>query len=257
MPKQITRLLIAFTLFVGLFLIIRHYLTPKSFGKYGHYRADALEDIASNDLNYADINACIKCHTAFDSLKKSGAHKFINCQTCHGPGNKHILNPKKDMLVKPNTRAFCARCHYKMAGRLSSAVMQVDTAKHNTKKKCTLCHNPHSPMMQMMKNAVKGKKGDSAAVCIMCHEPINKIKMTGKHKTLICQNCHGAGKAHIANPSKSNITKPSTRAFCGSCHGIGIAPKSKTTKLVDIKEHNPEENKCINCHIAHNPLDFK
>lgn len=256
MPKQITRLLIAFALFISMFLVIRHFLTPKSFGKYGHYRADALKDIASIDLNYADTNACNECHDDIVSLKRKGPHKLINCQTCHGPGIKHIMNPETDSLVKPNSRAFCAKCHSKLPGRSSGVIMQVDTAKHNTKKKCSLCHNVHSPSMPKVETNTQGNIEDNPAVCIMCHAAENNIKMKGKHNILICQNCHGPGKEHIENPSKSNIFKPSTRAFCGGCHGIGIAPASKTIKQVDLKEHNTD-NKCIECHIAHNPLEFK
>ncbi len=257
MPKQITRLLIAFTIFIALFLIVRHYLVPKSFYKYGHYRGDALADNAGRDLHYADTNACIKCHVKYDTLKRSGPHGKINCQTCHGPGLKHISNPKSEILTKPATRKFCGKCHMKISGRPKDVIKQVDTTKHNINKVCTLCHNPHNPKMRAFKTTAGGKNGDNSAVCIMCHEDINKIKMKGNHKELKCQMCHGPGTEHINNPSKKNITKPSERSFCAKCHGIGIAPASKLTKQVEVKEHNPEESKCINCHIAHNPLDFK
>jgi hypothetical protein len=145
MPKQIIRLLIAFVLFVSLFLVIKHFLTPKSFGKYGHYRTDALVNNASRELNYADNKDCIECHDDIDKTKKSGAHKSINCQSCHGPGSKHVADPDKNLLFKPEAREFCGKCHNKIEGRPTSVITQVDLNEHYPDGKCIECHIAHNP----------------------------------------------------------------------------------------------------------------
>ena len=44
MPKLIFRLFITFVVFVGFFILIQHFLKPDSFGKYGHYRANSIDD---------------------------------------------------------------------------------------------------------------------------------------------------------------------------------------------------------------------
>jgi len=47
MPAQLNRILLLFIAFIGLFLLVRHFLIPESFGQYGHYRGESLNDIAS------------------------------------------------------------------------------------------------------------------------------------------------------------------------------------------------------------------
>ncbi len=255
MPKQIQRLLIVFAIFISLFLIARHFLVPKTFGDLGHYRADALKDNKDHEMKYIDTAQCSTCHADISSVKYAGVHKKINCQTCHGAGSKHIGDPTNNLLDKPTEREFCGKCHSKNIARPSSVIKQIDLTKHNVGNKCVKCHNPHTPEIKIVIAGVDSKK-DDPAVCIACHEKINNIKMTGKHKPLACQICHGSGLDHIKAPSTKNITKPSKREFCGKCHGKGLAPASNFIKQIDLKEHNTD-NKCVECHIAHNPLEFK
>ena len=56
--------------FAGLFVIgfltllgIRGYVVPKSFGQYGHYRGDAITEIAAHPVQFAGHEACETCHT--------------------------------------------------------------------------------------------------------------------------------------------------------------------------------------------------
>ena len=208
-------------------------------------------------MKYVDTALCATCHTDISNIKSIGVHKKINCQTCHGPGIKHADDPTKNKLEKPSEREFCGKCHAKNIARSTSVIRQIDLTKHNVGSKCIKCHNPHSPEIKLViSTGANDNKKDDPAVCIACHDKINNIKMTGKHKPLACQICHGSGLDHIKSPSPKNITKPSKREFCGKCHGKGIAPASNGIKQIDLKEHNTD-NKCIDCHIAHNPLEFK
>ncbi len=145
MPKQITRLLIVFLIFISLFFIARHFLVPKSFGKYGHYNPEAIKNNESREAKYIDAKECESCHTDIDTLKMSGSHKFINCQTCHGPGYLHAQDPSANVLKKPTDRAFCGKCHSLNAAKPKNIIKQQDLSKHNTDSKCVDCHNPHQP----------------------------------------------------------------------------------------------------------------
>ena len=145
MPQQLKRLLVAFIIFISIFLVIRHFLVPASFGKYGHYRGDALKENAAHEIKYIDAKECANCHTDIDSLKKSGPHQNINCQTCHGPGNKHLEDPSANALAKPDSREFCGKCHAKNAARNGKNITQQDIKEHNPDSKCIECHNPHQP----------------------------------------------------------------------------------------------------------------
>jgi len=147
MPQQLKRLLIAFLIFTSLFLVVRHFLVPKDFGKYGHYNPAALKNNESHEVKFIDPKECATCHYDIDTLKISGSHKDINCQTCHGPGYKHIEDPTKNVLIKPTERAFCGKCHEKNAARSGKTIKQQDLSTHNPGSKCVECHNPHKPNM--------------------------------------------------------------------------------------------------------------
>ncbi len=57
------RLAAVFVIGILAFLGIRAVLVPKSFGQYGHYRGDALAEIAARPVSFAGHQACEDCHT--------------------------------------------------------------------------------------------------------------------------------------------------------------------------------------------------
>ena len=52
-----------FVLAFLVFLVVRHYVVPKSFGEYGHYRAAAIGEIATRPVKFAGHQTCEACHT--------------------------------------------------------------------------------------------------------------------------------------------------------------------------------------------------
>lgn len=234
---------------------MRYFLVPDSFYEIGSYRADAIKDIESIELKYADTASCAKCHEEADSTHKIGSHSKINCQICHGPGLRHVVSPSKNNIDRPLDRKFCGKCHSKNAAR-PSFLSQIDTAKHNKNMNCTKCHKPHNPLNKSMSAGTSdtSKTGSSGITCVMCHDDKNTLILSGVHKTVKCESCHGAGTMHMENPADNVLPKPDTRAFCGSCHGIGIAPAKAGIKQIDIKEHNIDSPKCTDCHDPHSPF---
>ena len=144
-PPQLTRLTIAFAIFISLFLLLRHFLVPDTFGQYGHYRGASLLDNAAVEIHYAGHKACLECHQDIEDLKAEDVHSGINCEICHGPGQKHVVSGEAADIIKPSGREFCGRCHSKNAARPKDAIFQVDLAEHNTGTNCVECHNPHQP----------------------------------------------------------------------------------------------------------------
>lgn len=144
-PPQITRLLLAFFIFICLFMLARHFLRPDTFGKYGPYRADALIDNAQKEIYYSGQQACFKCHQDIEDLKAQDVHSDVHCETCHGPGQKHVVSSDTVDILKPSGREFCGSCHVINAAKSKNAINQVDLNKHNIDKNCIDCHNPHQP----------------------------------------------------------------------------------------------------------------
>lgn len=144
-PPQIARLVIAFAVFIALFLLLRKILIPDSFGQYGHYRGASLEENASREINFSGQQACFECHQDIEDLKQTDVHSGIHCETCHGPGQKHVESADAADIQKPGSREFCGVCHGKNAAKRTDAIVQIDLNEHNTGKNCIECHNPHQP----------------------------------------------------------------------------------------------------------------
>jgi hypothetical protein len=146
MPVQLKTLIPLFVAFFLLFLIARHFLIPDSFGKYGHYRADAIDEIGALPIKYAGAKACIECHDTEADLLKSDAHEGLSCEVCHGPNALHANDYEKtENLIKDGSRDFCGRCHSLNQARKIEAVIQINIEEHHTERKnCIDCHNPHA-----------------------------------------------------------------------------------------------------------------
>ena len=144
MPRQLKTLLPLFAVFIVLFLIARHFLVPESFGEYGHYRANSMDEIAASPINYAGKAVCVDCHDTEANLLSSDAHTVLSCEVCHGPGAKHAED-YENKLQRIGTREFCGRCHSLNPARAVDAIVQINITEHHPEKKdCIDCHNPHA-----------------------------------------------------------------------------------------------------------------
>ena len=144
-PPQLKRLFVAFAIFIVLFLLLRHILKPATFGQYGFYRGASLEDNASFPVHYAGQSACFDCHQDIEEMKAQNKHGGIRCETCHGPGTKHIESSEAKDIIKPSGREFCGKCHQKNAAKKKDVIFQINLEEHNAGKMCIECHNPHKP----------------------------------------------------------------------------------------------------------------
>lgn len=144
--EHLLRLAAVFAVGIVLFLVLRAYFVPKSFGQYGHYRGNALNEIAAREPRYAGHQACEDCHSDVVELKKAGKHAGVNCEACHGPLGKHVGNPADVVPQLPEPLALCPRCHEANSAK-PAGFPQVVTKDHMGDIKCDTCHQPHSPLL--------------------------------------------------------------------------------------------------------------
>ena len=137
-----------FVLAFLVFLVVRHYVVPKSFGEYGHYRGAAIGEIAAHPIRFAGHDTCETCHADVAEIKNSGKHAHVNCEACHGAQAKHAGadDPSTVKPVLPETTVLCARCHTASAAK-PKGFPQVVPADHSTGLACDTCHKPHNPAM--------------------------------------------------------------------------------------------------------------
>ena len=140
------RLAAVFVVGILMFLGVRASLVPKSFGRYGHYRGDAITEIAARPVNYAGHQACEECHADVLEKKKNGKHVHVNCEACHGPLAAHADDPGSVQPVKLDTAVLCVRCHEANIAKPKN-FPQVAAEEHSGGAACNSCHQPHSPAM--------------------------------------------------------------------------------------------------------------
>lgn len=138
------RLAAVFVVGFLLFLGIRGFLVPRSFGQYGHYRGNAIGEIASRPIRFAGSATCETCHADVREKKKDGRHARVGCEACHGPLASHADDPTSVEPPRLDTAVVCVRCH-EANGAKPKTFPQVASADHAAGLPCDTCHKPHSP----------------------------------------------------------------------------------------------------------------
>ena len=137
-----------FVLAFLVFLLIRGYVVPKSFGQYGHYRAAAIGEIGARDVKFAGHEKCEACHVDVAEKKGKGKHAHVNCEACHGALANHANSddPVGTKPQKPDAAVLCIRCHTASTAKPKN-FPQINPADHMSGIACDNCHQPHSPAM--------------------------------------------------------------------------------------------------------------
>ena len=255
MPKKTLIIVILLAIVAVAAVIIFFILHHKTAEEKKSELKDTVTSVKVSEDNRIETKWCKKCHSTIDSVKITGKHASIACQYCHGPAVKHTRNPHRYPLNVNSSKAFCLKCHAIGNGASDKNIKQIDSLKHNAGSTyCITCHNPHSPLQSGAISRTGNTEQVTEAACIICHANINKTRLSGNHKDVSCQSCHGQGIEHVLSPSPKNISKPQSREFCAKFHAVGKA--SGKIKQIDLMEHN-DGMKCVECHLAHNPLEFK
>lgn len=238
-PRQIISLTLLFVAAIAALIAARILLIPKSFGKYGHYRAAAVDEIGAQPINYAGYQVCGECHDDIYAVKENSNHKGLSCEVCHGPAARHIDAPDEYVPDAPRGRGYCPLCHGYDPSR-PTGFPQIVTALHNPGKACMTCHNPHAPTLPR-----------TPEECSACHRVISSQKSISHHAALPCTKCHNVPKEHLTDPRAALAQKPEHREFCGQCHDRG-ADSPREIPRINLDTHW-DRYLCWDCHYPHYP----
>jgi DmsE family decaheme c-type cytochrome len=195
--------------------------------------------------------SCLDCHKEkkagyVNSLHSKAADPRTpgaaqGCETCHGPGSKHVDDPEKNKmrvfrtLGSDATTAVCTTCHTSGEHALWAG------SKHEARRvACTTCHSVHnSKGEKLIKTETQPK------LCASCHQNIvNKLNrfnhMPVREDKMMCSSCHNThGSANV----KMLRTGTTVDEACASCHAEKRGPY--------LWEHAPVANACVTCHDPH------
>jgi transcription elongation factor Elf1 len=145
--EHLLRLALVFAIGVIIFVVVRAMLVPRSFGEYGHYRGNAIAEIAAQPVKFAGHQSCESCHADVAGVKSKGMHVSVNCEACHGALAKHADDPTTVLPPKLDTAVLCVRCH-EVNGARPINFPQIVAKDHNAGLSCETCHQPHSPLIE-------------------------------------------------------------------------------------------------------------
>jgi predicted CXXCH cytochrome family protein len=141
---HLARLALVLAVGVVVFLAIRAVLVPATFGRYGNYRAAALDDIRARPVSFAGKAVCEVCHEEVAKVKSQGKHAGVACEACHGPSGSHTEDPTTIHAVKPDPAKLCVRCHEAEPAK-PKTFPQVASKEHANGMSCGDCYKPHTP----------------------------------------------------------------------------------------------------------------
>ena len=203
----------------------------------------------------AGDETCATCHdTQAKSLHQTLHGKSQNgktpaakagqaCETCHGPGQKHVDSGKKEDIVRFATlkardaNDACLSCHGKGAAH---AVWE--GSMHDARNvSCVSCHSVHSPKSAR----AQLKTVTNSDTCVSCHkQEAMKVQKSGhmpvREGKMECTSCHSPHGSNNVRMLKAGNT---VNESCSSCHAEKRGPY--------MWEHAAGRENCASCHDPH------
>lgn len=173
--------------------------------------------------------ACYDCHTNITRIFPSSPHARLHfegadikgmagCESCHGPGSKHIAvgGGRGQFIINPGKQpAACLECHVKSHA-------EFELPQHHPvlegKMNCVHCHDPHG--MDIMKPARGLAMARLNETCAECHREQSR-PFVFEHEALregctVCHQPHGSINAKLLLERDNNL--------CLKCHAQTQGP---------------------------------
>lgn len=152
------------------------------------------------DAPYVGADACKGCHsTLYTAWQQTEHYPYVGCESCHGPGGKHVTAPSPATIIVDTTADLCKPCHSRNDGtvieaqdefiKLQQQYNEWVSTKHGKFLQCAGCHNPHYSLESAPMNAIK-------ATCWECH--VSKKRYLGM-QLVACTSCHMAPAVKAAD----------------------------------------------------------
>lgn len=204
--------------------------------------------------------ACFECHTNYVRIFPASPHARIHsetaamtgqsgCESCHGPGSKHIEagGGRAKFIVNPGKDATtCFQCHLETHAEFS-------LPQHHPvlegKMNCVQCHDPHG--MDIMKPARGLSMARGNETCAQCHREQARPRVF-EHPALregciVCHQPHGSINAKMLVERDANL--------CLKCHAQVPGTGVDAGKIyIGLEDHTPKlrMGTCVSagCHTA-------
>ena len=242
-----------FGVFSGLLVLVvvaRQLAVPDSYGLSGPFRLDAVQEAMERVPRHQGNSKCAECHDQEVALHDKDAHASVACESCHGPGWKHVESPEEVRLLIPQGKELCLSCHQLLSAKPGS-FPQIDWKQHyafvgvkDEGVECKSCHNPHEPLF-MDRDLRQARLHPLIHRCRDCHiGRIDEAKpRPAKHPAIFeCSYCHPRVVSDFAGRTHHLVR-------CTSCH-LFIKESEFAGRI--IRDSDPRF-----CLLCHRKADFR
>ncbi|MDJ0805977.1 MAG: DmsE family decaheme c-type cytochrome [Gammaproteobacteria bacterium] len=222
---------------------------------------NTLESLIEAGGKYVGVESCLQCHESQHTQIIQESHgqaadvrtpfAMNGCESCHGPGEKHVINyaaadGKDPATIESGLVAFsgvkaspveaqnsmCLQCH-----QGGSLIPWHDSLHDTAQVSCSGCHTMHKPSKVM-------DRSTEAEVCYSCHKKTRSqsYQMSShamREGKLVCSDCHAS---HGSN-GPFMLKQTSLNENCYECHAEKRGPF--------LWEHYPVTEDCSLCHRTH------
>ncbi len=240
MPKHIVRLMLLVAVFAIVAIAAKKFLIPDSFYRYGHYRGNAVAEIASKVPKLQGSASCQSCHKEIYAEWSAGIHRKAtrndaiqgvvikngpNCEVCHtGPAGNH---PSKEAMPLSIEDRVTTITHKHIDHPADMPGRNLMLPAKDMQSVCLTCHEKLEARPAMQPQIVVESHGGNE-LCTDCHNPHSPRvvfaalprppydPVTGKALPLTAEMAGDAGAGK------------SVAAACAACHGkagISVNPE--------------------------------
>jgi predicted CXXCH cytochrome family protein len=210
--------------------------------------------------------ACYECHTNITRMFSASAHARVHvesarlagltgCESCHGPGSKHIEagGGRGKFIVNPGKNpSACYECHLQTEAEFRLPQHHPVNEGHMN---CVQCHDPHgADIFKPADGLAMARHNEGCAEChreqtrpfvfeheslregcVVCHNPHGSVnrKLLVQSDSNLCLKCHAqvqqqAGEIYIGNTKHSDLMRRGTCWSAGchtAVHGSNVHPR--------------------------------
>jgi Cytochrome c3 len=187
-------------------------------------------------MSASEARLCFGCHTTASTVNQrfepQSSILGVGCESCHGPGARHVAGMAWSMEEAADTRMldprqlnpadsvdFCGACHRTWqdvvtSGGVALGVLNVRFAPYR------------------LENNRCWMNGDARITCIACHDPHKRLVTDRASYDTVCLRCHILWSAKEM-PDHPGSPCPVADANCVTCHMPKYEPSGFHASFTD------------------------